>query len=179
MCVLSIRRQRSPPQALPGTSDSEKSLKALTCEAPRLSACTAADVGRRMLVAGLLKHHAVEMGSVAVLSPYKSQVEQLRSAFSARCGPETLLNVDFATVDGFQVRPYSGACTQLSAHFKKTLVIEINQSPPCGISCTGRLPQQVSMWVYLAYPVSRYSSHLAFMILTPMALFYRGKKQTW
>ena len=53
--------------------------------------------------AGLLEYNAEEVGTVAVLTPYKAQVGVLRSTFFSRCSEEALDRVYFATIDGFQV----------------------------------------------------------------------------
>ena len=44
-----------------------------------------------------------EVTSVAVLTPYKAQLALLKSAFAAHHSKSALANVEFATVDGFQV----------------------------------------------------------------------------
>lgn len=41
--------------------------------------------------------------SVAVLTPYKAQLALLKSLFAAQHSKSALANVEFATVDGFQV----------------------------------------------------------------------------
>ena len=54
--------------------------------------------------AGLQKHYPDEKRRVAILTPYKAQMRKLRSVFTASVASAQLANVDFATVDGFQVR---------------------------------------------------------------------------
>lgn len=77
--------------------------------------------------AGLLKHHVAEVGTVAVLTPYKAQVGVLRSAFMSRCGEEALSSVDFATVDGFQVGAACTQCTYVSlTHQHVRLLVNID-----------------------------------------------------
>ena len=48
-----------------------------------------------------------EVTSVAILTPYKAQLALLRSTFARHHATIALANVEFATVDGFQVRTYS------------------------------------------------------------------------
>ena len=60
-------------------------------------------------VAGLHKHYPGAVHSVAVLTPYKAQIRKLRSTFAASVSPALLATVDFATVDGFQVKHSSAA----------------------------------------------------------------------
>ena len=60
------------------------------------------------LHAGLRTYFADEVGTVAVLTPYKAQVPLLRNKFrevirERRLDREALQCVDFATVDGYQV----------------------------------------------------------------------------
>lgn len=50
-----------------------------------------------------MKDFGPELASVAVLTPYKAQLALLKSAFAAHHSKSTLANVEFATVDGFQV----------------------------------------------------------------------------
>lgn len=44
-------------------------------------------------------------GTVAVLTPYKSQLSLLRSRATSALDKDTLAHIQFATVDGFQVAP--------------------------------------------------------------------------
>ena len=55
------------------------------------------------LAAGLMQYFGPEVASVAVLTPYKAQLSLLRSTFARQHAKSTLSNVEFATVDGFQV----------------------------------------------------------------------------
>lgn len=57
--------------------------------------------------AGVLQSYPGEIGSVAVISPYKAQVLALKHEFRRTFGSEkavTAANIEFGTVDGFQVR---------------------------------------------------------------------------
>ena len=50
-----------------------------------------------------MREYGHEVGSVAVLTPYKAQLALLQSTFRRSHSKAVLTNVDFATVDGFQV----------------------------------------------------------------------------
>ena len=52
---------------------------------------------------GLMREYGHEVASVAILTPYKAQLTLLRSTFAAQHSKAALANVEFATVDGFQV----------------------------------------------------------------------------
>ena len=54
---------------------------------------------------GLMTDFGHEVASVAVLTPYKAQLALLRSTFARHHSKSVLGNVEFATVDGFQVAP--------------------------------------------------------------------------
>lgn len=55
------------------------------------------------LNAGLMREFGHEVASVAVLTPYKAQLALLKSTFAGQHLKTALANVEFATVDGFQV----------------------------------------------------------------------------
>ena len=55
-----------------------------------------------------------DVASVAVLTPYKAQLVLLKSAFAGQHSKSALANVDFATVDGFQVTAESHAVHRCS-----------------------------------------------------------------
>ncbi len=55
--------------------------------------------------AGLLKRHAEDVREVALLTPYRAQLSVLRRAALRELDERALLNVTFATIDGFQVQP--------------------------------------------------------------------------
>lgn len=58
------------------------------------------------LPAGVLQSYCGTVGSIAVISPYKAQVFTLREEFRRTLGGEAALaatNIEFGTVDGFQV----------------------------------------------------------------------------
>ena len=57
-----------------------------------------------VLSVGLIREYGHEVASVAVLTPYKAQLALLRSSFARQHSKSALANVEFATVDGFQVR---------------------------------------------------------------------------
>lgn len=57
-------------------------------------------------VVGLMREYGHEVASVAILTPYKAQLGLLRSTFAAQHSKAALANVEFATVDGFQVCPF-------------------------------------------------------------------------
>jgi len=52
---------------------------------------------------GLMREYGHEVASVAILTPYKAQLALLRSTFAGQHSKAALANVEFATVDGFQV----------------------------------------------------------------------------
>jgi len=52
---------------------------------------------------GLMREYGHEVSSVAILTPYKAQLALLRSTFAAQHSKAALANVEFATVDSFQV----------------------------------------------------------------------------
>ncbi|KAK9830550.1 hypothetical protein WJX72_012414 [[Myrmecia] bisecta] len=54
------------------------------------------------LYTGVMRQYAAELGSVAVLTPYRAQLSTLRSVFRRAHGEDGIANIDFATVDGFQ-----------------------------------------------------------------------------
>lgn len=56
-------------------------------------------------VVGLMREYGHEVASVAILTPYKAQLTLLRSTFAAQHSKAALANVEYATVDGFQVCP--------------------------------------------------------------------------
>jgi superfamily I DNA and/or RNA helicase len=59
-----------------------------------------------LLAAGVLQAYPGEVGSVAVISPYKAQVMALRDEFRRAFGGEAAVaaaGIEFGTVDGFQV----------------------------------------------------------------------------
>lgn len=53
--------------------------------------------------AGVMRDFGPDVATVAVLTPYKAQLVLLKSAFAGQHSKSALANVDFATVDGFQV----------------------------------------------------------------------------
>lgn len=53
--------------------------------------------------AGVMRDFGPDVASVAVLTPYKAQLMLLKSVFAGQHSKSALANVDFATVDGFQV----------------------------------------------------------------------------
>ena len=54
---------------------------------------------------GLLKRHSEDVREVALLTPYRAQLGVLRRAALRELEEKALLNVTFATIDGFQVTP--------------------------------------------------------------------------
>lgn len=56
-----------------------------------------------MLSVGLIREYGHDVASVAILTPYKAQLALLRSSFARQHSKSALANVEFATVDGFQV----------------------------------------------------------------------------
>lgn len=55
----------------------------------------------------MLQSYRGDVGSIAVISPYKAQVSALRYEFRRALGGDAALtaaNIEFGTVDGFQVR---------------------------------------------------------------------------
>jgi hypothetical protein len=66
--------------------------------------------------AGVLQSNPGEVGSVAVISPYKAQVMALRDEFRRAFGSEAAVaaaGIEFGTVDGFQVGGGGELCSQV------------------------------------------------------------------
>ena len=71
---------------------------------PLTDHCCATCDGISFLYAGLQKHYPDDKRRVAILTPYKAQMRKLRSVFAASVTSVQMASVEFATVDGFQVR---------------------------------------------------------------------------
>ena len=54
--------------------------------------------------AGLLRKHGEDVREVALLTPYRAQLSVLRRAAQRELDEKALLNVTFATIDGFRHR---------------------------------------------------------------------------
>lgn len=71
---------------------------------------------RERYCAGLLRRFPSTLkSSIAILTPYKSQVAELRYAMSAALSKSQMQNVEAATVDGFQVLVVSPILHQQNA----------------------------------------------------------------
>lgn len=70
---------------------------------------------------GVLSSYRGDVGSIAVISPYKAQVSTLREEFRRALGGEaaiTAANIEFGTVDGFQVCSGGGRCMEFAYTIK-------------------------------------------------------------
>ncbi len=83
--------------------------------------------------AGLQKHYPDDKRRVAVLTPYKAQMRKLRSVFAASVAAVQMANLEFATVDGFQVR----CAPSIAVRTSRWQALAHQQQMPCIVSLAG------------------------------------------
>ena len=76
--------------------------------------------------AGLVREHAAEVDSIAVITGYKAQEKALRARFADEPGLKSISSVYFGTVDGFQV---STPCSAFMHHLQGHVVAPLQQPP--------------------------------------------------